>query len=65
MLGIISLGAYAQNNKQIAKIYDYKSLSNTGAEVDFSQYEGRADMKECLRKNPPLSCQTSKWSSQL
>ena len=44
MLGIISLGAYAQNNKQMAKIYDYKSLSNTGAEVDFSQYEGKVLM---------------------
>lgn len=44
MLGIISLGAYAQNNKQMAKIFDYKSLSNTGAEVDFSQYEGKVLM---------------------
>ena len=44
MLGIISLGAYAQNNKQMVKIYDYKSLSNTGAEVDFSQYEGKVLM---------------------
>ena len=44
MLGIISLDAYAQNNKQIAKIFDYKSLSNTGAEVDFSQYEGKVLM---------------------
>ena len=44
MLGIISLGTYAQNNKQMAKIYDYKSLSNTGAEVDFSQYEGKVLM---------------------
>ena len=26
------------------KIYDYKSLSNTGAEVDFSQYEGKVLM---------------------
>ena len=43
-LGIISLGAYAQNNKQMAKIYDYKSLSNTGAEVNFSQYEGKVLM---------------------
>ena len=44
MLGMLSLGAYAQNNKQMAKIYDYKSLSNTGAEVDFSQYEGKVLM---------------------
>lgn len=44
MLGIISLGAYAQNNKQMAKIFDYKSFSNTGAEVDFSQYEGKVLM---------------------
>ena len=44
MLGIISLGAYAQNNKQMAKIFDYKSISNTGAEVDFSQYEGKVLM---------------------
>ncbi len=44
MLGIISLGVCAQNNKQMAKIYDYKSLSNTGAEVDFSQYEGKVLM---------------------
>lgn len=44
MLGIISLGAYAQNNKQMAKIFDYKSISNAGAEVDFSQYEGKVLM---------------------
>ncbi len=44
MLGIISLGAYAQSNKQMAKIFDYKSISNTGAEVDFSQYEGKVLM---------------------
>lgn len=44
MLGMLSLGAYAQNNKQMVKIYDYKSLSNTGAEVDFSQYEGKVLM---------------------
>ena len=44
MLGIISLGVYAQNNKQMAKIFDYKSISNTGAELDFSQYEGKVLM---------------------
>ena len=27
--------------KDMAKIYDYKALSNKGAEVDFSQYEGK------------------------
>lgn len=44
MLGMLSLGACAQNNKQMAKIYDYKSLSNKGSEVDFSQYEGKVLM---------------------
>ena len=35
------LPSCAQNSKNMAKIYDYKALNNKGAEVDFSQYEGK------------------------
>ena len=36
---MLSLGA--QNNKTMEKIYDLKALNNKGAEVDFSDYEGK------------------------
>lgn len=35
------LPVYAQNIKEMAKIYDFKTTSNKGGEVDFSQYEGK------------------------
>ena len=36
--------AYAQNHKDMAKIYDFKTISNKGAEVDLAQYEGKVLM---------------------
>ena len=38
------LPAAAQNNKAMSKIYDYKTRSNKGAEVDLAQYEGKVLM---------------------
>ena len=38
------LPAAAQNNKTMSKIYDYKTRSNKGAEVDLAQYEGKVLM---------------------
>ena len=32
------------NNTHMAKIYDFKALSNKGVEVDFAQYEGKVLM---------------------
>lgn len=43
-LGLLSLGAGAQNTKNMATIYDYKTLNNKGAEFDFSQYKGKVLM---------------------
>jgi len=41
---LIALTASAQNNSNMAKIYDYKTTSNKGAEVDFAQFEGKVLM---------------------
>ena len=41
LLGLLSLGAIAQNERDMATIYDFKALGNKGDEVDFKQYEGK------------------------
>lgn len=41
---LMTLTAAAQNNSNMAKIYDYKTTSNKGAEVDFAQFEGKVLM---------------------
>ena len=41
---ILSVPGAAQADKDMAKIYDYKALSNKGAEVDLAQYEGKVLM---------------------
>ena len=41
---LLSTAACAQNNKEMATIYDFKALNNKGAEVDFSQYKGKVLM---------------------
>lgn len=41
---LMTLTAAAQNNSNMAKIYDYKTTSNKGAEVDFTQFEGKVLM---------------------
>ena len=38
---MLALSASAQKKTDMAKIYDFKALSNKGAEVDFSQFEGK------------------------
>lgn len=40
----LALPACSQNSKNMAKIYDYKTVSNKGAEVDLAQYEGKVLM---------------------
>ena len=41
---LIALPAAAQNGKDMAKIYDFKTTNNKGAEVDLAQYEGKVLM---------------------
>ena len=41
---LMALPACAQNNKSMAKIYDYKTTDNKGAEVDMALYEGKVLM---------------------
>ena len=43
LTALLTLSACAQNNNKdnMATIYDFKVLNNKGAEVDFSQYEGK------------------------
>ena len=41
LLCFLSLGATAQNERDMATIYDFKALGNKGDEVDFKQYEGK------------------------
>ena len=41
LLGILSLAAACKSDKDMAKIYDFKTTGNKGAEVDFAQYEGK------------------------
>ena len=38
------LGAAAQNGQDMEKIYDFKALNNKGAEVNFSEFEGKVLM---------------------
>ncbi|MCR4863648.1 MAG: glutathione peroxidase [Bacteroidales bacterium] len=38
---MLAMSASAQKKTDMAKIYDFKALSNKGAEVDFSQFEGK------------------------
>ncbi len=44
LLTLPTLTACAQNDKDMAKIYEFKTLSNKGAEVDFGQFEGKVLM---------------------
>ena len=44
LLGLFVLGCAAQNNKEMATIYDFKTQSNKGAEVDLAQYKGKVVM---------------------
>ena len=39
LIGVVA--AFAQNDKTMAKLYDFKALNNKGAEVDFAQFEGK------------------------
>ena len=39
LVGVVA--AFAQNDKNMAKLYDFKALNNKGAEVDFAQFEGK------------------------
>ena len=41
LTALLALPAFAQNSKDMAKIYDFKTTSNKGAEVDFAQFEGK------------------------
>ena len=41
---LMVLPACAQKNKDMEKIYSYKTTSNKGAEVDFAQFEGKVLM---------------------
>ena len=44
LLALMVQPALAQNNKDMAKIYDFKTQNNKGAEVDFAQYQGKVLM---------------------
>ena len=44
LAALLTLPAIAQNNKTMAKIYDFKTTGNKGAEVDFAQFEGKVLM---------------------
>jgi len=44
LAALLSLPAGAQNSKDMAKIYDFKTTNNKGAEVDLAQYEGKVLM---------------------
>ena len=39
LIGVVA--AFAQNDKTMAKLYDFKALNNKGAEVDFAQFEDK------------------------
>jgi len=41
LLGLMSLGVAAQNEKAMASIYDFTTLNNKGKEVNFKDYEGK------------------------
>ncbi len=38
---LLTVGSAAQNERTMATIFDFKALSNKGAEVDFKDYEGK------------------------
>ena len=44
LAALLMLPAFAQNKKEMAKIYEFKAQGNRGAEVDFAQYEGNVLM---------------------
>ncbi len=41
---LMLLPGWAQNNKDMAKIYDFKTTGNKGAEVDLAQFQGKVLM---------------------
>ena len=41
LTALFALSATAQNGQKMASIYDFKTLSNKGAEVNFKDYEGK------------------------
>ena len=41
---LLFTGIYATAQNNMERIYDFKALSNKGAEVDFAQYEGKVLM---------------------
>ena len=41
LTALFALNAAAQNEQNMATIYDFKTLSNKGAEVNFKDYEGK------------------------
>ena len=41
LTALFALSAAAQNGQKMASIYDFKTLSNKGAEVNFKDYEGK------------------------
>ena len=41
LTALFALGAAAQNEQNMATIYDFKTLNNKGAEVNFKDYEGK------------------------
>ncbi len=41
ILGLLCLGGAAQNEQDMATIYDFKTLNNKGVEVNFKDYEGK------------------------
>ena len=44
LAALLALSAFAQDCKDMAKIYDFKTTNNKGAEVDLAQYEGKVLM---------------------
>ena len=41
LVAVISLGCAAKKDSDMAKIFDFKTTGNKGAEVDFAQFEGK------------------------
>ena len=41
LVAMIGLGCAAKKDKDMAKIFDFKTTGNKGAEVDFAQFEGK------------------------
>ena len=44
LVAVISLGCAAKKDSDMAKIFDFKTTGNKGAEVDFAQFEGKVLM---------------------